>query len=267
MVSSEAIARMRDAGLFRVMQPAIYGGYEYGFDALIRVTAPVAAGCGSSGWVFGLVACHQWLVATVSQARRRTNSGRTRTPSRPAPMRRSARRSRVDGGYRLSGTWSFTSGCDHAQWLFHGGMIAPASEGAPPKPALFVLPRSDVADRRQLVHHGARRHRQQEQRRNRRFVPAHRVVPVADLLAGTTPGAAVHANPLYRQSMLAAIPFTLVGADPRHGGRRARRFSRNGEGPHHARRGRRRQQSHGGVRHHPEPRRRSDRLDRSGAPD
>jgi alkylation response protein AidB-like acyl-CoA dehydrogenase len=42
------------------------------------------------------------------------------------------------------------------------------------------------------------------------FVPAHRVVAVSDLLAGTTPGAAVHDNPIYRQSMLAAVPFTLV---------------------------------------------------------
>ena len=42
------------------------------------------------------------------------------------------------------------------------------------------------------------------------FVPAHRVVLVADLLAGTTPGAAVHDNPLYRQSMLSSLPFALV---------------------------------------------------------
>ncbi|MGH6740563.1 MAG: acyl-CoA dehydrogenase family protein, partial [Bradyrhizobium sp.] len=35
-------------------------------------------------------------------------------------------------------------------------------------------------------------------------------VPVADLLAGTTSGAALHDNPLYRQSMLASIPFALV---------------------------------------------------------
>jgi alkylation response protein AidB-like acyl-CoA dehydrogenase len=42
------------------------------------------------------------------------------------------------------------------------------------------------------------------------FVPAHRVVHIGDLLAGTTPGASVHANPLYRQSMLSSLPFALV---------------------------------------------------------
>src|ERR1700730_10212926 len=51
-VSAEAIAQMRDAGFFRIMQPAMYGGYEYGFDALVRIVAAVAAGCGFSGWGF-----------------------------------------------------------------------------------------------------------------------------------------------------------------------------------------------------------------------
>src|SRR4051812_50156476 len=46
-VSAEAIERMRAAGLFRIMTPAIYGGYEYGFEALVPVVAEVAAGCGS----------------------------------------------------------------------------------------------------------------------------------------------------------------------------------------------------------------------------
>ena len=63
-VSAEAIAQMRDAGFFRIMQPAVYGGYEYGFDALVRIVAAVAAGCGSSGWVFSLGIVYQWLMAT-----------------------------------------------------------------------------------------------------------------------------------------------------------------------------------------------------------
>jgi hypothetical protein len=45
------------------MQPAIYGGYEYGFDALLRIVAPIGAGCGSTGWVLSLGVVHQWLIA------------------------------------------------------------------------------------------------------------------------------------------------------------------------------------------------------------
>jgi alkylation response protein AidB-like acyl-CoA dehydrogenase len=65
VVSAQAIGRMSDAGLFQIMQPAIYGGYEYGFDALVHVAAEVAAGCGSAGWVLSIGIVHQWLVATM----------------------------------------------------------------------------------------------------------------------------------------------------------------------------------------------------------
>jgi resorcinol 4-hydroxylase (FADH2) len=142
-VSAEAIEQMKQAGLFRIMTPAIYGGYEYGFDALVPVVAQVAAGCGSSGWVFSLGVVHQWLVATMpkeAQDEYWSDPDAISGGSYP-PV---GKVTRVDGGYRISGNWGFTSGCDHMQWLFLGGMIPPGSEGAPPSPAFFLLPRADV---------------------------------------------------------------------------------------------------------------------------
>ena len=80
------------------------------------------------------------------------------------------------------------------------------------------------------------------------FVPAHRVVAVSDLLAGTTPGADLHNNPLYRQSMLSALPFALVV--PLLGAAQGALadFIGHGKGPDDARRRCGREQSHGGVR-------------------
>ena len=208
-VSPEAIERMRDAGLFRIMTPAIYGGYEYGFDALVPVVAQVAAGCGSSGWVFSLGVVHQWLVATMpkeAQDEYWSDPGAISGGSYP-PVGKVVR---VDGGYRLSGNWGFTSGCDHMQWLFLGGMIPPASDGAPPKPAFFMVPRADVTFDDNWFTMGLAGTGSKNTIADDVFVPAHRVVLVSDLLAGTTPGAAVHANPLYRQSMLSSLPFALV---------------------------------------------------------
>jgi alkylation response protein AidB-like acyl-CoA dehydrogenase len=191
------------------MQPMIYGGYEYGFDALVRTVAPVAAGCGSSGWVFSLGITHQWLVALwpkPAQDEYFADPDAIAAGSY-APVGKAVA---VDGGYRLSGNWSFTSGCDHAQWLFLGGMIPPAKEGVPPKPAFFLLPRADVRlddnwHTMGLCGTGSKNTVAEDA-----FVPAHRVVPVSDLFNGTAPGAAVHNNPLYRQSMMSALPFALV---------------------------------------------------------
>jgi resorcinol 4-hydroxylase (FADH2) len=66
-VSEDMIERMRQADLFRLMQPQAYGGFEYGFDVLSEVVAAIASGCGSTGWVYGLLASHQWLIACFSR--------------------------------------------------------------------------------------------------------------------------------------------------------------------------------------------------------
>ena len=62
-VGDDMIARMREADLFRIMQPQAYGGFEYGFEVLAQIEAIIAGGCGSTGWVYGLLASHQWLIA------------------------------------------------------------------------------------------------------------------------------------------------------------------------------------------------------------
>ena len=160
-VPAEAMARLRDAGLFRVMTPAIYGGYEYGFDALVQVAAPIGAACGSTGWVFSLGIVHQWLAAMFpKQAQDEFWSdpdallfGSYPPVGKVVP---------ADGGYRLSGNWSFTSGCDHAQWLVLGGMIPPGGEGAAADTGVLFAADCGCSDRRQLVHDGSCRHRQQK---------------------------------------------------------------------------------------------------------
>ena len=62
-VSDDVIDHMRRADLFRILQPRAYGGFEYGFDVFTQIVAVIAGGCGSSGWVYGLLASHQWLTA------------------------------------------------------------------------------------------------------------------------------------------------------------------------------------------------------------
>ena len=209
MVSAEAVQRMREAGFFKIMQPAIYGGYEYGFDALIPVVAKVAAGCGSAGWVMSLGIVHQWLIATMPKAAQDecwSNPDAIAGGSYP-PVGKVVR---TDGGYRISGSWGFTSGCDHMQWLFLGGMIPPEGEGTPPKPAFFVVPRTDITFDDNWFTMGLSGTGSKTTVGNDVFVPTHRAVLISDLLAGTTPGAAIHGNPIYRQSMLSSLPFALV---------------------------------------------------------
>ena len=61
-ISDETIADIRDAGLFRSLQPSYHGGLEVALDDALRVIMEIAAGCGSTGWVFAVMAMHQWMI-------------------------------------------------------------------------------------------------------------------------------------------------------------------------------------------------------------
>jgi resorcinol 4-hydroxylase (FADH2) len=208
-VSRDAIARMRAAGLFRILQPAAYGGYEYNFDALVHVVTVIGAGCASTGWVFSLGVVHQWLVAGFPQKAQDeywSNPDAIAFGSYPP----TGKASTVDGGYCLNGSWGFASGCDHADWLVLGGMLPAENDGAMSRPGFFLVPIGDVQIDDNWFTMGLAGTGSKNIVGKDIFVPSHRVVPISELLFGKAPGGTVHTNPLYRQSMLAALPFALV---------------------------------------------------------
>jgi 3-hydroxy-9,10-secoandrosta-1,3,5(10)-triene-9,17-dione monooxygenase len=50
----------------------------------------------------------------------------------------------VEGGYRLSGRWSWSSGADHCSWVILGGIVPkPDGAGGPPDIRAFLVPRPD----------------------------------------------------------------------------------------------------------------------------
>jgi alkylation response protein AidB-like acyl-CoA dehydrogenase len=208
-IADDVIDRMREKGLFRILQPQAYGGFEYGFDVFARVVATIGQGCGSSAWVYGLGASHHWLTACLPAEAQEEfwSDPEAIAMGSYAPVGKVVA---VDGGYRLSGLWGFTSGCDNAQWFYLSGMIPPADNAGPPKPAFFLVPRADGRIEDNWHTMGLAGTGSKNVVTTDAFVPTHRVVNFADLLAGTTPGTRIHSNPLYRQSFLAIVPVCLV---------------------------------------------------------
>jgi resorcinol 4-hydroxylase (FADH2) len=206
-IGEDIIARMRQADLFRILQPKAFGGFEYGFDVFAQVEATLASGCGSTGWVYGLLASHQWLIACFSQQAQGEvwHDPDALAAGTYAPV---AQAEVVDGGYLVSGSGGFCSGCDNAQWQFLGGLI-PQPQG-PPQPGFFLLRTSDITiddDWRVMGLAGTGSKRIVAQRA---FVPLHRAVRFAELADASAPGMRAHRNPLYKQSFLAVLPVTIV---------------------------------------------------------
>ena len=137
----ETFKEYQEAGLLRGLQPARWGGYELSPQTFFEAVAEVSAACPSSGWVLGVLGVHNWqhgLLADQAQKDVWGEDTSIQTSSSYAPT---GKVELADGGFRLSGRWSFSSGCDPCQWVFLGGMVP--NDGPAPDMRAFLLPRSD----------------------------------------------------------------------------------------------------------------------------
>jgi resorcinol 4-hydroxylase (FADH2) len=206
-VGDDMTARIAELDLFRVMQPQAYGGLEYGFEVFAEIVTILASGCGSTGWVYGLLASHPWLIGCFSR------EAQDEVWSDPAALVAGtyapvAQAVAGPGGYRVSGAGSFCSGCDNAQWQLLGGMIP--QPGGAGRPGFFLLRTADIRIDDDWHTMGLAGTGSKTIVARDAFVPLHRAVSFADLTDATAPGMHGNANPLYRQSFLAVLPVTIV---------------------------------------------------------
>jgi 3-hydroxy-9,10-secoandrosta-1,3,5(10)-triene-9,17-dione monooxygenase len=141
-IPEDTIEDLQQSGLFRLMVPRKFGGAGFGFTELVSTGAEIAAACGSSGWVYCVLAGHNWCVALLpEQAQAEVFAGpRTLTPS---IVRYPAEDKAVEGGYRLTnGRGRFSSGIDHSDWVLLGVTVDRGN--GPPEARMVLVPRSDI---------------------------------------------------------------------------------------------------------------------------
>ena len=142
VVPESSIKDMESAGFFRLLQPKRFDGLESDPVDFYTAVKMIAGACGSTGWVSSVLGVHPWQVALFPDtAQQAVWSGdtSTRLSSSYAPTGKARL---VDGGYQLSGRWSFSSGCDHATWVLLGGLVS-NDEGQVIDFKTFMLPRPD----------------------------------------------------------------------------------------------------------------------------
>ncbi|MEV6229109.1 3-hydroxy-9,10-secoandrosta-1,3,5(10)-triene-9,17-dione monooxygenase oxygenase subunit [Saccharopolyspora shandongensis] len=200
---AETVADLVSAGAFRMLQPKRYGGLESDPVRFYEVVREVSTVCGSSGWVLSILGVHPWHVGLFPrEAQDEVWAGGpdVLVCSSYAPI---GRLTAVEGGYLLSGRWSFASGCDHASWALLGGLVV-GDEGRPVDFLSVLVPRADfqVLDVWDPV--GLRGTGSNDIVVDKAFVPAHRIVRNYDVSQLRAPGRAVNPGPLF------ALPFGAV---------------------------------------------------------
>lgn len=144
-VPDESVKELHESGFFRILQPRRYGGFEaedpLDFYDGVRMIASADA---STGWIASVLSVHAWQVALFPQAAQEAVWGSdtgTLLSSSYAPMGKALA---VDGGYHVSGRWSFSSGCDHADWVLLGALVTNEA-GQMIDFRTFMLPRRDYS--------------------------------------------------------------------------------------------------------------------------
>lgn len=202
-VPEETVKSLAELGLFTMLQPARYGGMAASpldFFAAIKL---IASACGSTGWISSVLGVHPWqlgLFDVRAQDEVWGEDPNTRISSSYAPM---GRAKPVEGGFRFSGRWSFSSGCAHASWVFAGGLVVD-EEGSPTDFRTFLVPSSDYAIEDVWDTVGLRGTGSNDVLVDDVFVPDYRSLSFTDTAKCQCAGHEVNPEPLYK------IPFASV---------------------------------------------------------
>lgn len=182
-VLPETIAAMKKAKLLRAFQPKRWGGLELDPREAYAIQNVFAQGCASTAWVYGVLCVQSFMLGrmdTLAQSDVWANDPDALVCSSFMPT---GRVTPVEGGYRISGRYGFSSGSSHAQWAIVGGMVPPDDARPAPQMRLFLVPMSDLEIDRVWDTFGLRATGSNDLVINNAFVPAYRTyVPDAGIM-------------------------------------------------------------------------------------
>ena len=112
-------AAMKEAGVFGMTMPRVWGGPELDPLTQFRVIEALAMADGSAGWC-AMIGCDGgYVTAFLDQ-----DVARAMYPdilvATGAAATTTGKAVRVPGGYHVSGRFPFVSGCQHCEWLWAG---------------------------------------------------------------------------------------------------------------------------------------------------
>jgi 3-hydroxy-9,10-secoandrosta-1,3,5(10)-triene-9,17-dione monooxygenase len=196
------------AGLLRALQPVRWGGLELHPAVFYRAVMEVSAACPSTGWVLGVLGVHSWQIAAFPERAQRDIWGADCTVQASSSYAPSGRIERAEGGFRVSGRWSFSSGCDFCQWVILGGSTRNA-DGTPDARS-YLLPRGDyeIDDNWRVM--GLAGSGSKDIVVRDAFVPEHRTHRFIDAYNRDNPGQAVNQGPLYRIAWASVFAYAIA---------------------------------------------------------
>ena len=203
-VPDDSVSDLLASGLYRIGVPKRFGGIAVSYGLAMDVAAELGRACPATAWCYGLWAAHAWLVGYWPLQAQQEVFGTD--PDTLCSSSLNVGKSTcvpVEGGYRLSGRWEFSSGCDSASWV----MLGAAGVG---ERSWVLVPRCDFEIIDTWFVSGLRGSGSKDISVTDAFVPSHRVVEVATAGDSDLSGWEMHGQARYRVPIPVLLGWDLV---------------------------------------------------------
>jgi 3-hydroxy-9,10-secoandrosta-1,3,5(10)-triene-9,17-dione monooxygenase len=211
-IDDDTIEQMVEAGLFRVLQAKRWGGYEMSPEVFAEIQIQLAKGDLSVAWVYGVVGVHPYHLCLFDDQAAQDVWGQDSAVLISSPYMPTMQVKSVDGGYEMSGRWSYSSGSLHCPWTLLGGFV----DGNPAGYRSFLIPREEAKIQDTWDTLGLAATGSHDVVVERAFVPEHRTHKFSDGFNVTNPGLAWNNSLIFRmpfmQVFLRAITNGQIGA-------------------------------------------------------
>jgi indole-3-acetate monooxygenase len=149
-LSPVVVTALAEAGIFRMYTPRALGGFEIDPLTFYRVVEAIARIDGSTGWCVFIAGGNPLLGAFLADEAAEKVFGSDPRVITAGVVHPYGKAMVSDGGYRVTGRWSYASGCQHSSWVFcccqvfDGDQMRLADDGEPDV-RLFFVPSEQVS--------------------------------------------------------------------------------------------------------------------------
>ena len=144
-LTEEAWQALQSIGVMRALQPARWGGGETSIVEYVDAIIEIGRHSASAGWVASVVGVHPWQIALFPEETQAELWGETPDRAIASSYTPTGKIEKVDGGYRVSGRWSFSSGIEWCEGVILGGIAGTREINGVERPdfTAVILDRAD----------------------------------------------------------------------------------------------------------------------------
>jgi indole-3-acetate monooxygenase len=138
---TDLVVELRDAGCFRMLVPRDVGGAGATLAEHVGMVRELARADGSTGWTVMIGSAAPVILGMLPRQTFEEIYASGPDVVLAGAFNPTGVATPVDGGFRVSGRWSFASGCQHTDWFLGHCMV---DDGRMPPLRMMVLPPSEA---------------------------------------------------------------------------------------------------------------------------